>query len=187
MQKLKILSLVFTLLAGSMAAAQTSSELGGLKVRTIGPANMSGRSVDIAVVEKDPYIIYAATATGGVWRTKDNGVTWAPVFENEAVHAVGTISIFQPNPDILWIGTGERANRQSVSWGDGIYKSVDAGKSWTNVPQRLAPHRAHRHSPLQPGHGVGGGDGESVCAQQRAGSLQDHRRGQDLAKHPLRR
>lgn len=140
MQRLKWFSLALGCLAASYAAAQGSAELAGLKLRTIGPANMSGRTVDIAVVEKDPIVIYAATATGGIWRTKDNGTTWAPVFENEAVHAVGTITIFQPNPDILWVGTGERANRQSASWGDGIYKSTDAGKTWTNVGLRDSRH-----------------------------------------------
>jgi photosystem II stability/assembly factor-like uncharacterized protein len=127
-------------LAAPPVSAQTAGELAALKLRTIGPANMSGRTVDIAVVEKDPYTIYAATSTGGVWRSKDNGTTWAPVFENETSHAVGTISIFQPNPEILWVGTGERANRQSVSWGDGIYKSTDAGKTWTNVGLRDSRH-----------------------------------------------
>jgi len=139
MNRPKIFSLSFLLLAAAFAPAQTP-EFAGLKLRTIGPANMSGRTVDIAVVEKDPIVIYAATATGGIWRTKDNGTTWAPVFENEAVHAVGTITIFQPNPDILWVGTGERANRQSASWGDGIYKSTDAGKTWTNVGLRDSRH-----------------------------------------------
>ncbi|MEO8361787.1 MAG: hypothetical protein ABI672_17260 [Vicinamibacteria bacterium] len=140
MKRFTIHSLGAALLLSSVVAAQTPSELAALKLRTIGPANMSGRTVDIAVVEKDPYIIYAATATGGIWRTKDNGTTWAPVFENEATHAVGTITIFQPNPDILWVGTGERANRQSASWGDGIYKSTDAGKTWANVGLRDSRH-----------------------------------------------
>ncbi|MBK5257167.1 MAG: hypothetical protein JJE39_14145 [Vicinamibacteria bacterium] len=111
MKRLNLLSLMLVLTAAPMASAQPS-EFAALKLRTIGPANMSGRAVDIAVVEKDPIQIYAATATGGVWATRDNGITWAPVFENEAVHAVGTISIFQAKPDILWVGTGERANRQ---------------------------------------------------------------------------
>lgn len=101
---------------------------------------MSGRIVDIAVVDRDTSIIYAATATGGMWRSKDNGTTWAPVFEDQSVHSIGAIAIFQPNPDILWVGTGERANRQSSSWGDGVYKSTDAGKTWTNVGLRDSRH-----------------------------------------------
>jgi len=107
-----------------------ASDLAGLRLRNIGPANMSGRFVDMDVVESDPYVMYVASATGGVFRTRDAGITWEPVFEREPVHSVGDIVIFQPNPNIIWIGTGERANRQSVSWGDGIYKSTNGGDPW---------------------------------------------------------
>ena len=108
-------------------------DLAPLTFRNIGPANMSGRFVDLAVVESNPYTFYVASATGGIFKTADNGVTFAPVFENEPVHSIGAMAIFQPNPNIVWVGTGERANRQSSSWGDGVYKSVDAGQSWTNM------------------------------------------------------
>ncbi len=104
-----------------------------LKLRSIGPATMSGRIVDLAVVEKDPYIIYVASATGGVWKTTNNGVTFKPVFENESTHSVGDIAVHQEFPHHLWVGTGERANRQSSSWGDGVYKSTDSGATWENV------------------------------------------------------
>jgi photosystem II stability/assembly factor-like uncharacterized protein len=107
--------------------------LKGLRLRNIGPANMSGRIVDIAVVESDPYVFYVASATGGLWKTTDNGVTFKPVWEKESVHSIGCLAIFQPNPEILWLGSGERANRQSSSWGDGVYKSSDGGESWTNL------------------------------------------------------
>jgi photosystem II stability/assembly factor-like uncharacterized protein len=114
-------------------AALTSEMLSGLEPRNIGPANMSGRFVDIAVVEKDPYVFYAASATGGVFKTTNNGVTFTPVFEREGTHSVGDIAVYQANPDVVWVGTGERANRQSNSWGDGVYKSTDGGKTWTNM------------------------------------------------------
>ncbi len=84
--------------------------------------------------------MYVASSTGGVFRTTDNGVTWAPVFEREAVHSMGDIAVFQPDPNIIWVGTGERANRQSVSWGDGVYKSTDAGQTWTNVGLKTSMH-----------------------------------------------
>jgi photosystem II stability/assembly factor-like uncharacterized protein len=84
--------------------------------------------------------MYVASATGGIFRTRDNGITWDAVFEREPVHSVGDIAIFQPNPDIIWVGTGERANRQSVSWGDGVYRTIDAGKSWTHVGLRTSKH-----------------------------------------------
>jgi photosystem II stability/assembly factor-like uncharacterized protein len=117
-----------------------SADLAGLRLRTIGPATMSGRVVDMDVVEADPFTMYVASATGGIFRTRDNGITWEPVFEREPVHSVGDIAVFQPNPDIIWVGTGERANRQSVSWGDGVYKTTDAGKTWTNVGLKTSRH-----------------------------------------------
>jgi photosystem II stability/assembly factor-like uncharacterized protein len=125
---------------GQPEAALRASDLAGLRLRNIGPANMSGRFVDMDVVESDPRVMYVASATGGVFRTRDAGITWEAVFEREAVHSVGDIVLFQPNPDIIWVGTGERANRQSVSWGDGVYKSVDAGKTWANVGLRNSKH-----------------------------------------------
>jgi photosystem II stability/assembly factor-like uncharacterized protein len=116
------------------------ADLAALTFRNIGPANMSGRFVDLDVVESNPHTIYVASATGGMYRTTDNGITWAPVFEREAVHSIGDIAIFQPDPNVIWVGTGERANRQSSSWGDGVYKSTDAGRTWTNVGLRDSRH-----------------------------------------------
>ncbi|MGE0042298.1 MAG: hypothetical protein AB7V01_14030 [Vicinamibacterales bacterium] len=136
---------VFRDLAPAVVQAQapgalTSDDFTGLRFRNIGPATMSGRVVDMDVVESNPYTMYVASATGGVWRTTDNGITWAPVFEKEAVSSVGDIAVFQPNPSIIWVGTGERASRQSVGWGDGVYKSTDAGRTWTNVGLRDSKH-----------------------------------------------
>src|SRR5687768_17998357 len=108
--------------ATAKAVALQTSDLAGLRLRGIGPATMSGRFVDMDVVESNPYIMYVASATGGMYRTTDNGITWTPIFEREAVHSIGDVAIFQPDPNIIWVGTGERANRQSVGWGDGIYK-----------------------------------------------------------------
>ena len=129
-------SIVHAQQAGRLA----SGDLAGLRLRNIGPANMSGRFVDMDVVESDPYVMYVASATGGVFRTRDAGITWEPVFEREPVHSVGDIAVFQPNPNIIWVGTGERANRQSVGWGDGVYKSENAGKSWANMGLRSSKH-----------------------------------------------
>lgn len=117
-----------------------ASLLAGLSFRTIGPAAMSGRVVDLAVVEADPSTFYVATATGGLWKTTDNGVTLTPVFEREPVHSIGAVAVSQARPDIVWVGTGERANRQSSSWGDGVYKSTDGGRTWTNMGLRDSHH-----------------------------------------------
>ena len=120
--------------------ALQSSDLAGLRLRGIGPATMSGRFVDMDVVEANPFTMYVASATGGIFRTTDNGITWAPVFEREAVHSIGDVAIYQPDPNIIWAGTGERANRQSVSWGDGVYKSTDGANTWTNVGLKTSMH-----------------------------------------------
>lgn len=117
-----------------------TDQLHGLKPRHIGPANMSGRVVDLAVLESDTYTFYAATATGGVWKTTNNGVTWEPVFENENTHSVGAIALHQKHPNHLWVGTGERASRQSSGWGDGVYKSTNGGKTWSHMGLKDSHH-----------------------------------------------
>lgn len=133
MKKLILCTFLFIISYSFSLAQLTSETLSGLKLRNIGPATMSGRIVDIEAVESDPYIIYIASATGGVWKTTNNGVTFSPVFEKEATHSVGDIALHQAHPKFVWVGTGERANRQSSSWGDGVYKSADSGKTWTNM------------------------------------------------------
>jgi photosystem II stability/assembly factor-like uncharacterized protein len=138
-----LIRIVLALSVAETLSAQselTSEMLSGLTLRDIGPANMSGRFVDLAVYEKDPYVFYAASATGGVFKTTNHGVTFTPVFEREATHSVGDVEIDQENPDVVWVGTGERANRQSSSWGDGVYKSTDGGKTWTNMGLRDSHH-----------------------------------------------
>ncbi len=129
-----------TRLYAQSAAGLQAGDIAGLRLRGIGPATMSGRFVDMDVVESNPYVMYVASSTGGMYRTMDNGITWAPVFEREGTHSIGDVAIYQPDPNIIWVGTGERANRQSVSWGDGIYKTTDAGKTWTNVGLKTSMH-----------------------------------------------
>jgi len=129
------------LLPASTAAQQvTDAALANLNFRTIGPVTMSGRIVDIAVTDINPYTFYVASATGGVWKTANNGVVLTPAFEKEATHSVGAIAVHQVDTNIVWVGTGERANRQSSSWGDGVYKSTDGGETWTNMGLRDSHH-----------------------------------------------
>ncbi|MFQ5638028.1 MAG: hypothetical protein ACE5IR_08540 [bacterium] len=107
-----------------------------MKWRSIGPANFSGRIVDVEALENDFSHVIVASASGGVWKSVNAGTTWKPIFENYGSASIGDIAIFQPNPAILWVGTGEANNRNSVAWGDGIYKSTDGGKTFQNMGLR---------------------------------------------------
>src|ERR1700756_3412017 len=108
-------------------------KLKNLELREIGPAVMGGRIDDFAVVESNPNIVFVGVAAGGVWKTTNNGTTWTPVFDKEAVSTIGDIAIAPSDPNVIWVGTGEPNNRQSSSWGDGIYRSLDGGKTWRNM------------------------------------------------------
>lgn len=101
--------------------------------RGIGPASMGGRIDDIAVVENNPYVIYIGFATGGVFKSVNNGTTFTPIFDTYSTASIGDIAISSYDPNIVWVGTGEANNRQSSSFGDGIYKSTDAGKTFAKM------------------------------------------------------
>lgn len=125
------LLLVF-LMVWSTSSAQIDSEIfQNMKARSIGPAGMSGRIADIEVVETNTDIIYVGSATGGLWKSTNGGVTWNPVFDDQPASSIGAVSVYQKNPDIVWTGTGEGNPRNSVGVGYGIYKSLDGGKTWS--------------------------------------------------------
>jgi len=124
------------------AQATTPGPFEGLRFRSIGPATMSGRIDDFAVFEANPSVFYVATATGGVWKTVNNGTTFEPVFDREGSSSVGDVAIAPSDPNVIWVGTGENNNRQSSSWGDGLYKSTDGGATWKNVGLRSSKHIA---------------------------------------------
>jgi photosystem II stability/assembly factor-like uncharacterized protein len=107
-----------------------------LAFRAIGPATPSGRVDDFAVLESNPAVFYVAGATSGVWKTENMGTTFTPVFDNEGSASVGDIAIAQTDANLIWVGTGENNNRQSSSWGDGVYKSADGGRTWRNMGLR---------------------------------------------------
>lgn len=101
--------------------------------RSIGPANMGGRITAIAVYEKDPCTYWVATASGGLLKTVNNGITFEHQFDHENTVSIGDMAVAQSDPNIVWVGTGEANPRNSVSWGDGVYKSTDGGKTWTHM------------------------------------------------------
>jgi photosystem II stability/assembly factor-like uncharacterized protein len=101
--------------------------------RSIGPANIGGRVDDIAVVESNPSTIYVGFATGGIWKSINNGTTWTPIFDTYPVSSIGDIAIAPSNPNVIYVGTGEANNRQSSSFGAGVYKSTDAGRTFEYV------------------------------------------------------
>ncbi|MEZ5001323.1 MAG: hypothetical protein R2727_12155 [Bacteroidales bacterium] len=124
--------IVFTAGTGD---SQTPGEsvLGKVHYRPVGPTRQGGRSIDFAVVEKNPTTFYAALASGGLWKTENNGISFKSLFDDAGPISIGDIAVDQNNPDIVWVGTGEANNSRTAYYGDGIYKSVDGGKSWTNV------------------------------------------------------
>lgn len=105
----------------------------GFRLRTIGPALMSGRVSAIAVHPDDKQTWYVGVASGGVWKTSNAGITWTPVFQNEGSYSVGAVVIDARSPSTIWVGTGESNNQRSVGYGDGVYRSDDAGRTWRNL------------------------------------------------------
>ncbi len=104
-----------------------------LKPRSLGPTNMGGRIAALAVYDKSPRIFYVATAGGGLFKTENGGITLTPVFDKEGSISLGAVAVDQKDPNIVWVGTGEASSRNSVAWGDGVYKSLDGGKTWAHV------------------------------------------------------
>src|SRR5204863_1195398 len=107
--------------------------LAPFRFRSIGPASMGGRIDDIAVSESDPNVIYVGYAVGGVFKSENNGVSFEPVFQTYSTASIGDIAIHPRDPNIVYVGTGEPNNRQTSSFGDGVYKTTDGGKTFTNI------------------------------------------------------
>ncbi len=118
---------------GAQQAIPVAEEFENLHFRSIGPAIMSGRISDFAVYEANPAIFYVGTAHGGVWKTTSNGAQFTPLLQDRGLLSIGAVAVQQSNPDVVWVGTGESNNRQSTSWGEGLYKSTDGGKTFAHV------------------------------------------------------
>ncbi|MBI5851113.1 MAG: hypothetical protein HZB39_08810 [Planctomycetes bacterium] len=107
-----------------------------LRWRNIGPGNMSGRVASIDALDADWRVALVGSASGGVFLTRNGGITWQPIFDQGGAGSIGVVAFSQCNPDVIWIGTGEANNRNSVGWGDGVYRSTDGGKTFVNVGLR---------------------------------------------------
>ncbi len=141
------IALVFSAAAiprGGIVAQQNQASpaeaIKNLKLREIGPAIMGGRVDDFAVVESNPNIVYVGLASGGVWMTTNAGTTWEPIFDDQPVSTIGDVTVAPSNPSIVWVGTGEPNNRQSSSWGNGVYKSEDGGRTWQHMGLEATHH-----------------------------------------------
>jgi photosystem II stability/assembly factor-like uncharacterized protein len=133
MKKINLI-LLFSLFASLGFAQKVDMEvLKNLKPRNIGPAGMSGRITAIDVVNDQPDIIYTGSASGGVWKSTNGGIKWEPIFNDQTTASIGAIAIQQSNPSVVWVGTGEGNPRNSLNGGDGIYRSLDAGKTWKRM------------------------------------------------------
>ncbi len=135
----KLFALCF-LIAAAALAKDASDTFSGLELRGIGPAMVGGRIVDIAVDPRDHSTWFVAAAAGGVWKTTNAGTTFTPVFDDQASFSIGCVTI-DPNDSLtIWVGSGENNSQRAVNWGDGVYKSVDGGKSFTNVGLPASEH-----------------------------------------------
>src|SRR3982074_1777952 len=143
-QMTRALAAICSLLCATGAAAQTapqntaakvdSETISGLGARNIGSAAMSGRvSALDAVHEGNRLTVYIGAASGGVWKSVNGGTTYKPIFDKQPVQSIGAVTVDPKNPKVVWVGTGESWTRNSVSVGDGVYKSVDGGENWTNL------------------------------------------------------
>ena len=128
--KFRIFSLVYLFTIFSFSQEFDMNLVKNMKPRNIGPGGMSGRVTAVDVVLSNPDIIYAGTASGGLWKSTSGGVNWKPIFDNEVTSSIGAVAIQQSNPDVIWIGTGEGNPRNSLNGGYGIYKSNDGGNTW---------------------------------------------------------
>src|SRR5688572_30260536 len=111
--------------------AQSAAQIvDAIRFREIGPTAQGGRYVEFAVVESNPRVFYAATATGGLWKTENHGVSFTSVFDDQRDFAIGAVALAQSRPETVYVGTGEANNSRSTYDGNGVYKSIDGGKSW---------------------------------------------------------
>ncbi len=120
----------------------TAELLAGLQFRNIGPGLMSGRISDIVIHPKNRSVWYVAVGSGGVWKTLNAGTTWTPIFDAQPTYSIGCITLDPRNPEVVWVGTGENVSGRHAGYGDGVYKSLNGGATWTNMGLKNSEHVA---------------------------------------------
>lgn len=148
---LAVVSVSTNALAAEDDSPLSAKTFKGLELRNIGPALMSGRIADLAIHPDDPSTWYVAVGSGNVWKTKNAGTTWEPIFDDEGSYSIGTVTIDPNNPHTIWVGTGENVGGRHVGYGDGIYRSDDGGANWKNMglkdSQRISRIIVHPEDP----------------------------------------
>jgi len=146
-QLLCLILLGLAFVSESNAQQLDMEKLKGMEPRNIGPAGMSGRITAIDVVESNHDIMYVGSASGGLWKSRSGGIDWEPIFDEQGAASIGAIDIHQKNPSIIWVGTGEGNPRNSANMGNGIYKSIDGGRTWQHMglEQTRTIHRVVVH------------------------------------------
>ncbi|HET7441078.1 MAG TPA: hypothetical protein VFJ47_07240, partial [Terriglobales bacterium] len=146
------LSLASLILLATSASGQqyNPDSFKGMKWRSIGPYR-GGRVLAVTGIPGEPYTFYFGGVAGGVWRTVDGGNSWVPLFDKEPISSVGAIAVAESNPNVIYVGTGESCIRGNISYGDGMYKSTDGGKTWTHIglsnTQHIARVLVHPRNP----------------------------------------
>ncbi|MBC7897889.1 MAG: hypothetical protein H7066_20885, partial [Cytophagaceae bacterium] len=164
--------------SASQAPAVADTLFNGLGYRNIGPSNMSGRMSDVEGVAGDPSIVYVASASGGVWKTTNAGTTWTPIFDKQPVASIGDMALDPTNPEVVYVGSGEANVRNSVGFGNGVYKTTDGGKTWRHLGLADTRHISRIVvNPLDPrkvyvaaiGHAFGPNEERGVFMSEDAG------------------
>ncbi|MEL7121633.1 MAG: glycosyl hydrolase [Bacteroidota bacterium] len=137
---LMLISFLFTNQIHSQTQKDIIKATQGLQLRSIGPALMGGRISDIAVSPHNSSTWFVSAGSGNLWKTTNSGITWMPVFDDETSYSIGCVTVDPNNADVVWVGTGENVSGRHVGWGDGVYKSVNGGKSWMNMGLRRSEH-----------------------------------------------
>ena len=142
-RRLSFIVFVFLQLLVSPVAADTATieeAAEGLVLRGVGPAMMGGRIADIAIHPEHDALWYVAVGSGGVWKTSNAGTTWTPIFDQQGSYSIGDVTVDPANPQVVWVGTGENVSGRHVGWGDGVYRSADAGRTWSRMGLEKSEH-----------------------------------------------